>query len=204
MKRTPRATTLGQSAVPTGDARERILQTAYDLFSVHGLQVGVDTIVAESDVAKTTLYRHFASKDELVLAVLERREKQWAELWLESEVSRRGRTAEERLLAIFDVLGDWFRRKDYEGCLFVNSLLETRDRTDPIGAASAAALGRIRAFVRRLAEQAGARDPDRLAMQWQMLMVGSIVAASAGDVDAAQGARDAASRLLAAARRAVR
>ena len=106
-------------------------------------------------------------------------------------------TAEARLLAIFDVLGEWFGREDYEGCLFVNSLLESRDRTDAIGAAAVTALANVRAFVRRLLEEAGVRDPDGLALQWQTLMLGSIVAASAGERKAAQSARDAASRLLA-------
>src|SRR5919107_6139337 len=88
--------------------RERILHTAYELFSRHGTRaVGVDRIIAESGAAKMTLYRNFASKDELILAFLERREERWSRAWLQAEVAWRADTAAERMLAIFDVFGAW-------------------------------------------------------------------------------------------------
>src|SRR3954469_18658607 len=106
-------------------ARERILETAYELFSRHGIQaVGVDRIVAEAGVAKMSLYRNFGSKDELVLAFLRAREERWTRGWLQAEAQSRGETPAERLLAIFDVFGEWFARTDFEGCSFVNVLLE--------------------------------------------------------------------------------
>src|SRR5918996_839572 len=149
------STSPAKPPVPT-DRRERILHTAYDLFQRHGLQaIGVDRIVAEAGVAKMTLYRHFRSKDELVLAVLDRREELWARSWLEREIERRGSSAEARLLAAFDVFDEWFRRDDYEGCTFVNSLLEMHDRTSPIGSASVVKLAAVRAFLQRLADEAG-------------------------------------------------
>jgi AcrR family transcriptional regulator len=183
--------------IPQQDARERILRTAYELQSRHGFQrIGVDRISDEAGVSKMTLYRHFGSKEELVLAVLDRREEIWSKGWLEAEVEQRGGTAPERLLAIFEVFDGWFRRPDYEGCLFVGCLLESHDRTSVIGAASVRALERIRSFVRRLAGEAGVRDPEELARQWQILMVGSISAAVAGDADAALRARDVAALVL--------
>src|SRR5919106_6239860 len=85
-------------------ARERILETAYRLFSRHGVRaVGVDRIVASSGVAKMSLYRHFRSKEELVLAFLQEREQRWTRDWLHAEASRRGETGADRMLAIFDV-----------------------------------------------------------------------------------------------------
>lgn len=189
---------MGKPSQQSGsDARERTLRTAYDLFCRFGVNtVGVDRIIAEAGVAKMTLYRHFPSKDELVLAALDRREELWTRGWLEQEVDRRGRTPVERLLAIFDLLDEWFRRDDYEGCLFVNSLLEAHDSTSTIGAASTRSLTRIREFLRGLAEEAGLRDPDEFAGRWQLLMLGCIVAAAAGDLSAAQRARSAGSILL--------
>ena len=74
-----------------------------------------------------TLYRHFASKDALVLAFLERREQRWTKDWLQAEVERRATEPGERLLAIFDVFDEWFHRPDFEGCSFVNVLLEISD-----------------------------------------------------------------------------
>jgi AcrR family transcriptional regulator len=188
-----RPAVLAASANP----RERILRTAYDLFRRHGLQaIGIDRIIAEAGVAKMTLYRHFRSKDELVLAVLDLREQLWAWNWLEWEVERQGGTAGARLLAAFDVFDEWFRRDDYEGCMFVNLLLEVHDRTSPIGSASVLKLAGIRGFLGRLAEEAGVDDPEAFARQWQMLMTGAIIAAAAGDVDAARRAREVAELLL--------
>ncbi len=81
-------------------------------------------MVDNAAVAKATLYRHFGSKDELVLAFLERREQLWTKEWVEAEARKRGDTPEQQLLAIFDLFDEWFRRDDFEGCSFVNVLLE--------------------------------------------------------------------------------
>jgi AcrR family transcriptional regulator len=178
-------------------ARERILRTAYELQSRHGLQaVGVDRISEEAGVAKMTLYRHFRSKEELALAVLERREQVWTRGWLEAEVASREGSPASRLLAIFDVFDEWFRRPDFEGCLFTSFLLETHDRTSMVGAASGRALARMRAFVAGLAEEAGVHDSEGFARQWQILMIGSIVGAVDGDAGAALRAREIAELLL--------
>ena len=110
---------------PRVPARERILDTSYELFSRHGVKaVGVDTIIERSGVAKMTLYRHFRSKDELVLAFLRERENVWTVGWLQAEVAARAADPRERLLAIFDVFDGWFRRDDFEGCSFINLMLE--------------------------------------------------------------------------------
>jgi AcrR family transcriptional regulator len=175
---------------PAEDPRERILLTAYELFRRHGIHpIGVDRITAEAGVAKMTLYRHFRSKNELAVAVLDRHAELWTRGWLAPAMEVGGRTAAERLLAIFDAFDEWFRRDDFRGCLFTNSLLESRDATSPIGAASAAGLAEVRALVQELAAAAGARHPEDFAIRLQTLMIGSIVAASSGDLDAAQRAR---------------
>jgi AcrR family transcriptional regulator len=167
-----------------------MLRTAYDLFSRRGLSVGIDRIIASARVAKMTLYRNFGSRDELLLAVFARREERWTYGWLLAEAERRGGNAEERLLALFDVLDEWFQRDDYEGCLFTNALIEVHDTKSPIGAASVRFLANIRGVVQRFASEAHVRDPGGFARQWQMLMMGSIVAAMNGDTDAAVRARD--------------
>ena len=179
-------------------ARERILDTAYDLFSRHGVRaVGVDRIVAESGVAKMSLYRHFPSKDDLVLAFLLERERRWTKDWLSAEVERREPSAAGRLLAIFDVLGEWFQRPDFEGDAFVKVLLEFDDDSSRLRLASAEQLSNVRSFVSALAAEAGASDPDALAHKWHILMKGSIVTACAGDRAAAARAREVGRLLLA-------
>jgi AcrR family transcriptional regulator len=187
----------GGASTPTG--RERILQTAYELFSRRGTRtVGVDKVIAESGVAKMTLYRNFASKDDLILAFLARREQQWTRDWLQAEVERRADTPAGRLLAIFDTFAEWFRREDFEGCSFITTLLEVCDRGDPVREASIRHLANIRTFVTQLADDAGVEDADAFARQWHILMKGSIVAALEGDAEAAGRAREMGGLLLAA------
>ena len=180
------------------NARERIDRTAYELFSRHGIRaVGVDKVIARSGVAKMTLYRHYPTKEKLALAFLRRREELWTRAWLQHEVERRCATPGERLLAIFDVFDRWFRRADSEGCSFINVLLEIDDRSDPIRVATVGHLETIRAFLKRLAREAGVGDPDGFARQWHILMKGSIVAAGEGDREAARRAKEVGTLLLA-------
>jgi AcrR family transcriptional regulator len=178
-------------------ARERILGTAYELFSHRGIHdVGVDELVERAGIAKATLYKHFRSKDDLVLAFLEQREQIWTYGWVEGEARRRGATPDEQLLAIFDLFDEWFYGDDFEGCSFVNTLLEFRDLEHPVGRASADYLENIRSVVRNLALEAGLRDPDDFALSWHILMKGSIVQAAEGDRDAAKRAQALGSLLI--------
>lgn len=197
----PFASSPAQPAPAGTSAREKILASAYHLFSRHGTRaVGIDAIISHSGVAKMTLYRHFASKDDLVLAFLERRERLWTRAWLQAEAERRGNDPESRLLAIFDVLDEWFQTPDFEGCSFINTLLEYGGAPGVTHAASVKYLANIREFVGSLATGAGVSDPDRFARQWHILMKGSIVAAQEGDRQAARHARDLGALLLDAAR----
>ena len=185
-------TTVGVSDVHGGarDARERILEAAYELFSRRGIQaVGVDAVIDRSGVARQTLYRHFSSKQELVLAFLERREDRWTKHWLQHEVERRATAPADRLLAIFDVFDEWFRAPGFEGCTFINVMLEHADAADPIRRAGIAYLAGIRGFLESLARQAGIAEAEGFARKWHILMKGSIVAAGEGDQDAARRAK---------------
>jgi AcrR family transcriptional regulator len=193
---TKQSTAASAGTARAATARERIDDTAYELFSRRGVRaVGVDEVVARSGVAKMTLYRHYPSKDHLVLAFLRRREELWTRGWLQADVERRSDVPGERLLAIFDVFDKWFRRADFEGCSFINVLLEIEERGHPVHVATVEHLATIRAFLRGLAEGAGVADPDGFARQWHILMKGSIVAAGEGDKNAALRAQ-AMGRLL--------
>jgi AcrR family transcriptional regulator len=178
-------------------ARERILDAAYDLFSRRGIRaVGIDSIIERSGVARMTLYRHFGSKDALVLAFLERREQRWTRDWLQREVEERTADPAERLLAIFDVFDAWFQQPEFEGCSFINVLLEIADPASDLHRASTDHLARIRDFVEGLAADAGVADPEALARQWHILMKGSIVSAAEGDRSAARRAQEVGALLL--------
>src|SRR5215210_3414165 len=129
----------------------------------------------------------------------QRREERWTRGWLQGEVERRAGAPAERLLAIFDVFGEWFARDDFEGCSFINVLLELGEPGHPVREASVRHLTTIRGYVADLAEAAGvpASEADAFARQWHILMKGSIVAAAEGDREAAARARELGSLLLA-------
>jgi AcrR family transcriptional regulator len=188
---------MSQPVASVPEPRQRILDSAYDLFARRGIRgVGIEEVIERAAVAKATLYRHFASKDDLALAFLERREELWTRQFVEAGAKGRGATPEEQLLAIFDVFDGWFRRDDFEACSFINVLLELNDRQHPIGQASVVHLANIRTILRELAEEAGLRDPDGFARKWHILMKGSIVSAAEGDVEAAQRAKQIAKLVL--------
>jgi len=176
--------------------RERILDTAYQLIARRGVRdVGVEEVIATAGIAKATLYRHFPSKNDLVLAVLEHREQVWTLGLVEAEARRRGSTPEERLLAVFDVFDEWFRSDGFDTCTFVNVLLEMGP-DHVLGVASIRHLQNIRTMIAQLATEAGLRDPEEFARSWHILMKGSIVSAAEGDTDAALRAQAMAASLI--------
>jgi AcrR family transcriptional regulator len=187
---------MGISAARGLGVRERILETAYELFSRRGVRgVGINEVIDRAHVTKATLYHHFQSKDDLVVAFLDLREERWMRGWVQAEARRRANTAEEELLAIFDLYDEWFHRDDYEACSFVNVLLELGS-DHPAGKASIEHLANLRAIVHGLAAEAHLRDPDGFTRSWYILMKGSIVSAAEGYLDAAKRAKAMARRLI--------
>jgi AcrR family transcriptional regulator len=184
-------------AMRAAPARERILNAAYDLFSRRGIRaVGTDEVIERAGVAKATLYRHFATKNDLVLAVLQRREELWTHGLIEAQSCQRGNTPEEQLLAIFDVMHDWFQLRDgYEGCSFINVLLEL-GADHPAGRACVAHIDHVRDIVRHRALAAGLSDVEDFASSWHILMKGAIILAAVGDLDAALRAQRMAHTLI--------
>jgi AcrR family transcriptional regulator len=178
-------------------ARERIMTAAYELFSRRGIRaVGTDEVIERAAVARATLYRHFATKNDLVLAVLERREQVWTHGLIEGQSEQRGSTPEEQLLAIFDVMHEWFQLRDgFEGCSFINVLLEL-GADHPAGQACIGHIDHLRDIVRRRALAAGLTDVEDFASSWDILMKGAIVLAAVGDLDAAQRAQKMAVGLI--------
>jgi AcrR family transcriptional regulator len=185
------------AATPAPCAHERLLNAAYELFSKRGIQaVGTDEVIERAGVAKATLYRHFATKNDLVLAVLQRREELWTHGLIEAQSALRGNTPEEQLLAIFDVMHDWFQLRDgYEGCSFINVLLELGVE-HPAGQACVAHIDHVRDIVRGRAIAAGLTDVEGFASSWHILMKGAIILAEVGDLDAALRAQRMARSLI--------
>jgi AcrR family transcriptional regulator len=186
----------GGKASTRPSARDRILETAYELFARQGIQaIGVDEIIRQAGVAKATFYHHFPSKDDLVLEFLNLREERWTLAWIDAETRHRADTPEERLLTIFDLFDEWFHREDFEADSFVNVLLELGP-THPAGKASIEHLGNVRAIITKLAEEAGLRATESFTRSWHILMKGSIVCAAAGDTEAGKRAQAMAQLLI--------
>ncbi|UKA62087.1 TetR/AcrR family transcriptional regulator [Arthrobacter sp. FW306-04-A] len=178
------------------DAGQRILDAAYELFSRRGIRdVGISELIDRAGVAKATFYRHYRSKDDVVLAFLAQRDQLWTVNQIIAGARSRGTTPTQQLLAIFDVFADWFLRDDFEACSFINVLLEMGPG-HPLGQASIDYLARIREHVQALAQEAGLARPEEFARSWHILMKGSIVSATEGDTQAAARAQEMAGWLI--------
>jgi AcrR family transcriptional regulator len=175
--------------VPPPTARERILETAFRLFYARGIKaVGVDLIIAESEVAKATFYKHFPAKDDLVVAYLDRVDGIWTGQ-LRAAAEAAGPDPAAQLVGLFDALRTACRRDGYRGCAFINAAAEAPPGTS-VHDRTVAHKQAVRAWVRDLADAAGAPDPDGLARALTLLLDGGLAAGAVdGDPDAAERAR---------------
>ena len=173
------------------------MATAWRLFYRDGYRaVGIDTLLAEADVAKMTLYNHFDSKEALIVAVLEKR----SALLLSSVVDAikaAGRSPQRQLDAAFDGLRQWFTSDDFKGCAFIRALSEYPEPDHPIHRAAWKHKLAFRALFAELGVRAGVKNPAAFADTIGILVDGAIVAAHAtGKTDPADTARAAALSLL--------
>ncbi len=181
-------------------ARDRLIDTATALFNRHGFHATrVDRIVAAAKVAKKTLYAHFPSKEELILAALARKEATFADKFLPS-VAVASDNPKERLLALFEMAKTWFNDPDFYGCIFVNAAVEYAEPGHPINACARRFKTLLRGFAREQARLGGAADPDLLADQIALLFEGATtVAQVSARPDAATTAKQIAEILIDAA-----
>ena len=178
-----------------GSPPEKILAVAYELFARRGIRdVGVDELIRASGVAKATFYRHFHSKDDVVLAFLEQwyRERTAA---IEDAIARRGSRGEAAMLTIFDVFDDWFRQGAAQVSSFLHVMMEMGP-DHPLGKASIQYLEKTREQIADLAKAAGLDNPYDFAWSIHILIKGAIVAAAEGDPRAAARAKDMATLLM--------
>lgn len=178
-------------------ARDRILATASELFYQEGTQnVGIDRIISESGVAKMSLYNHFKSKDALITAWLEQRDENWR-TWFHEKVEALAEEPCDRILAIFDVLTDWFKQPDFRGCAFINSTVELVDPEHPGYQVAIRHQQAIADYVHGLVEAAELDNPDLLTQQLLIVIEGAIVVAMMqNNTNAALQAKQVAAALL--------
>ena len=185
---------------PRRSARERILEAASTLFYQEGVQnVGIDRIIAESGVAKMSLYNNFKSKDDLIAAYLEKRGAEW-ESFLAKKLANAPENPQEKILAVFDVLFSWAAQPEFRGCAFINSSVEL---ANPEHQGFQIAVHHKRVTIdclQDLATQAELSNPEAIAQQLMILVEGSIVMAMMqGKPDVMKQAKQAAKTLLEAA-----
>lgn len=182
----------------TSEARQRILETADRLFYQDGIRaVGIDRIIAEAGVAKMSLYKHFPSKDDLILAVLKHREDTVLEFF-RSAMGRHGKKAKSPLRAFFAALKDFFESPGFRGCPFQNAAVELADPAHPGTEFVRGHKQRFSEFLQGLIEQSVGTAAAKLAPAVNILVEGAIITAVIqGHPDAADVARDAALKLLA-------
>ncbi|MCE9625420.1 MAG: TetR/AcrR family transcriptional regulator [Deltaproteobacteria bacterium] len=176
--------------MPSPSKRDQIVDVALDLFYQGGFNAtGVDKIALEAGVTKKTLYAHFKSKDELILAVLRRRDEIFRNQFMRN-VERLGKNPRQRLEAIFDTLDEWFNGKKFCGCMFINASAEFSDQGNPCHLVCAEHKRLMQEYFRDLAEKAGAQDPDSLSEELMFLAEGATVQAHVcGDKRAGQKAK---------------
>ncbi len=180
------------------DARQRIVETAERLFYAEGIRaVGIDRIIAEAEVAKMTLYNHFASKDELILAVLKYREEKFGgmfERWMEKHIKK----GMDPVEAFFAALKDWFKSQGFRGCAFINASVELADARHAASQFSAEHKHRFHEMLTDIITDSAGSKAASMAPAIALLVEGAIVTAvmeqSAKPADVA---RDAALALIA-------
>lgn len=165
------------AARPSKNARERLMRAASYLFCNHGFAAtGIDTILARAETAKATLYNHFASKEELIAAVLQAEGETWRE-WFFGRLAQVEGSARDRLLAVFDVLHDWFADPGFYGCPFINAVAEFDTGNDAVRRAAELHKEHLITWLKAQAIELQARDIAEVARSFAVLIDGAIVAA---------------------------
>ena len=182
--------------------RDQIIDTALELFYRNGFNAtGIEKVLTDADVARMTLYNHFKSKEELILAVLRRRDERFRD-WLVRRIEKRNLGPRERLLALFDAHAEWFAEDSFRGCIFINAAAEFCGSSQAIHALAAEHKRLVTSYIRGLVAATEARNPDVLADQITLLLEGAIVNAQVlDDIGWAAKARNAAETLIAEAGR---
>ncbi len=180
----------------TTDTREKILSTAEQLIYQNGIHAtGMDLLVKTSGVARKSIYRYFATKDDVAAAALNERDERWMH-WFRTE-SDKGETPSDRILNMFTVLRSWFESDGFRGCAFINTAGEVGDPDDPVRQIAKRHKQQLLEYTLELAEQLNIEQPAALARQLLILMEGAITMSYVmGDSSAADSAKDVAKLLL--------
>ena len=179
------------------EKREHLIDVAAELFNRLGYHAsGVDQVIAESGIAKTTLYRHFNSKEDLIVAVLRRLDERFRED-MRDTVDASAQDPRDKLLATFDFLEGWFKEKTFYGCPFISAAGEYGGHTNPVFREAAMHKRLMVAYFEELARAAKLKNPKRIAEEISLLHEGATaVAHISGDHGVARQAKRIVAKLL--------
>ena len=156
--------------------REKIVKVATALFQTRGINsTGVDTIVAVAGTTKMTLYKHFKSKEDLILEVLQQGHQEF-QSWLKDSLNRSGKKPEEKLQKLFDFVEEWITSPEFRGMAFIKASAEFPNEESPVHKLSADQSREFRIYITKLAENAGVVDAEGLALQLSLLIEGAMQA----------------------------
>ncbi len=177
--------------------RDHLVEVATDLFNQLGYRgVGIDQVIAESGIAKTTLYRHFESKEDLIVAVLRKFDERYRDD-MRQAVDKKAKEPREKLLATFDFIEKWFKDKSFFGCPFMSAAGEYGERLSPVFQEAFSHKRLTVAYFEELTRAAKLKDPRRIAEQINLLHEGATaVAHISGDPKAARKAKIIAVKLI--------
>ena len=155
--------------------REKILFVATDLFYTYGFNaVGLEQILTEADLTKTTFYNHFESKDDLVEKAIQLRDEWETEAFLKAVRERGGYDPIALLLAIFDVMHEWFTGEQFRGCLFLMAVTDYPLKHHPAHKAGARHYLITQKEIEKIAAAAKIASPKEFSKQWTLLIIGAI------------------------------
>ncbi len=155
--------------------RDELVRKALKVFYRNGFHAtGMDKLVVETGVSKTSMYKHFRTKEELILAALRLRDENFRN-WLYRRMEEGADTPKAQLLAMFDALGEWFSEPEFQGCMFIKASAEYQNPKDPIHVQAAEHKRLISEHIREIARASGAHDPEDLSDQLMVLAEGAIV-----------------------------
>ncbi len=177
--------------------RDELVQKALHAFYRNGFHAtGMDMLASETGISKTSMYKHFRAKEDLILAVLRLRDEHFRN-WLYRRMEKLAETPRGQLIAMFDALEEWFDEPGYRGCLFIKATSEYQDSSHPIHMQSADHKRMLERHITNLAQKAKMSDPAGLARQLLLLKEGAIVTAHLGHTEnPAQNAKTAAIALI--------
>jgi AcrR family transcriptional regulator len=184
----------------TASKRDELVEKALEIFYREGFHAtGMDRLVAETKISKTSMYKHFRSKEDLIVATLKLRDEQFRTHFFK-RVAELATEPKQQILAVFDALGEWFQDENFKSCMFIKASSEYQDTSHPIHKVAADHKRHLAGFFTELAAKAGLENPYDFGRQLLILVEGAIVIAHLHGVEnAAADAKKTAEILIEAA-----